>query len=173
MFDTVYAELDCPFCGYMFRHTSMTWEAAEAEVRARKQFQTKERERELRSKANFRLQSLWAEKDGFEDIDAWIAQLDQPQHIESYRTRKTLGLAEIQTRAFECQLESYFADDEIPSHPGHYFIPEEYECPDCSTAQEMVMVKVWIEIKDHHIRGILTSDPETSQAAQTRYTKRK
>lgn len=173
MFDTIYAELDCPFCGYQFRYAPMTWEAAEAEVRANKQFQIEERKRELDGSAAFKLQSFWAKEDGYEDIDAWIEQLDRPEHIESHRMRKMMGLADIQTKAFERLMDDFYVGDAVPTtYPGHYYIPEEYECPGCSTENEMVFVKVWIEIQDHHIYRVLTHDPETGQTGQIKYPKR-
>lgn len=172
MYDTLYAELDCPFCGHAFRHTPMTWEAAEAKVREHKQFQIEERQRELGGKSSFRLQPSWAERDGFENIDAWIAQLDRPELIEAYRTRRILGLADIQTKAFECSLAEYYVGDEAPAYIGHYYIPEEFDCPGCSNEHETVCVRAWIEVQDRRIKAVLTRNPETGQAEKIKYPMR-
>lgn len=112
MFDTIYAELDCPFCGRQYRHTPLSREQAERECE----------EWEARELEHTRpLQGAWddfirhtqifrARVDGFivregeqeqQDILAWIEQLDSPENIERWRTRKEPGLAEIQTRAFD------------------------------------------------------------------------
>ncbi len=56
---------------------------------------------------------MWANQDGFTDVDAWIAQLDAPEHIEAYGTRKYLGLASMQAKAFESVMAEYFIGDEL------------------------------------------------------------
>jgi hypothetical protein len=174
MFDTVYAELDCPFCGRQYRHTPLSWEQAMQECK-----EIKERELEhtrsldhpfdefLRHTQVFR-----ARADGFvirekeheqEDIDAWIEQLDSPESIERWRGRKELGLAKIQTKAFECLLEIYFIGDEVPAYWGHYFIEEAFACDGCSRSETKVYVKAWIEIEERRIQAVLTVNPETGQ----------
>ena len=35
------------------------------------------------------MQDFWAKQDGFEEIDAWIEQLDTPDKIETHRTRSS------------------------------------------------------------------------------------
>ena len=37
MFDTVYAALDCPFCGREYRYTPLSYEQAEQEIKKTKQ----------------------------------------------------------------------------------------------------------------------------------------
>ncbi len=37
MFDTIYAELDCPFCGKQFRSIPMSWGEAKAKIENNKQ----------------------------------------------------------------------------------------------------------------------------------------
>lgn len=96
-----------------------------------------------------------------EDILAWIEQLDSPENIERWRTRKELGLADIQTKAFESILETYFVGDEVPAHWGHYFIVEGFPCQSCREKNEREYVKVWIEIEDRRIKVVLTHNPET------------
>jgi hypothetical protein len=81
--------LDHPFDEFL-RHTQVFWRRADG-------FVVGEKEREQ------------------EDIDAWIEQLDSPESIERWRRRKELGLAEIQTKAFESLLEIYFVGDEVPA----------------------------------------------------------
>ena len=109
---------------------------------------------------------MWARQDGFDDIDAWIAQLDSPEKIEAYRTNKTLGLAEIQTKEFENTMTSFFIGDEVPKYSGHYFIPESFHCDGCSTKTESVYVKVWIEIEDRKLKAVYTRNPETNETEQ-------
>jgi DNA-binding XRE family transcriptional regulator len=98
-----------------------------------------------------------------EDILAWIEQLDSPENIERWRTRKELGLAVIQTKAFDSILETYFVGDEVPAHWGHYFIEEGFPCLGCREKNEREYVKAWIEIEDRRIRAVLTHNPETGQ----------
>ncbi|RMD60998.1 hypothetical protein D6833_08840, partial [Candidatus Parcubacteria bacterium] len=112
------------------------------------------------------LQPLWARRDGFDDVDAWIAQLDAPENIEAYRTRKNLGLAEIQTRAFDNLLAEYFVGDEVPGYYGRYFIPERFLCRGCSSPEADVYVSVWIEIEDRAIKGVHTLSPEDGKPAK-------
>ncbi|MDI6768065.1 MAG: hypothetical protein QMD04_00135 [Anaerolineales bacterium] len=181
MFDTVYAELDCPFCGRQYRYSPMTWEDSEREVKQHKQWQVESRQRHLRGeKVLFSMQEHWAERDGFEDVDAWIAQLDTPDKIEAYRTRRHLGLAEIQTKEFDCVLTEFYIGDEVPQYSGHYFIPEDFKCAGCSAADrvgaalssskgaahESVYVKVWLEIEDRSLKAVLVRDPQTGEPAQ-------
>lgn len=129
MFDTIYAELICPFCGRQYRHTPLSWEQAKRECE-----EWKERElKHMQPPDNpwdelFRhTQAIRARADGFtlregeheqEDILAWIEQLDSPVNIERWRMRKEFGLAEIQTKAFDSILEMYFVGDEVPAHWG-------------------------------------------------------
>jgi hypothetical protein len=175
MFDTVYAELDCPFCGKQYRYAPMTWEDAEREVKQHKQWQVESRARFLRGEKDiFSLQEFWAERDGFDDVDAWIEQLDTPDKIEAHRTRRRLGLAEIQTKEFESVLEEFYVGDEVPQYSGHYFIPEDFtctcasagKCAGCSTDDESVYVKVWLEIEERKLKAVLTRDPQTGEPAR-------
>ena len=78
------------------------------------------------------MQPGWARQDGFDDVDAWIAQLDVPVNIEEHSTRPHLGLAEIQIKAFERVLSDYYVGDEVPAYLGNYFIPESFEYRGCS-----------------------------------------
>jgi len=166
MFDTVYAELDCPFCGRQYRYSPMSWEEAEREVRQHKQWQVESRRDFLRGEKRFYLQDFWAKQDGFDDVDAWIAQLDAPDKIEAHRTRRHLGLAEIQTKEFENVLEEFYVGDEVPKYSGHYFISEDFKCAGCSSADESVYVKVWLEIEERKLKAVLTRDPETGEPAR-------
>ncbi|MDP3185973.1 MAG: hypothetical protein Q8M58_11930 [Anaerolineales bacterium] len=167
MFDTVYAELDCPFCGRQYRYTPMTWEDAESKMKQHKQWEVESRQRHLRGeKVLFSMQEYWAERDGFDDVDAWIAQLDTPDKIEAHRTRRQLGLAEIQTKEFDCVLAEFYVGDEVPKYFGHYFIPEDFKCAGCSTVDESVYVKVWLEIEERKLKAVLTHDPQTGEPAQ-------
>ena len=166
MYDTVYAELDCPFCGRQYRHTPLTQEQAEKEIRKYKQRQIETRQDFLRDEKKFYLQEFWAKRDGFEDIDAWIEQLDTLDKIEAHRTERSLGLAEIQTKQFENLLDEFYVGDEVPKYSGHYFIPEDFKCGGCSTSNESVHVKVWLEIEDRKLKAVLTSDPETGEPAR-------
>jgi hypothetical protein len=174
MFDTIYAELVCPFCGRQYRHTPLSWEQAKRECEERKEGELKHTQPpdnpwdEL-----FRhTQAFRARADGFtvregayerEDILAWIEQLDSPENIERWRTRKELGLAEIQTKAFDSILETYFVGDELPAHWGHYYIEEGFPCQGCREKNEREYVKAWIEIEDRRIKAVLTHNPETGQ----------
>ena len=138
MFDTVYAELDCPFCGRQYRHSPMSWEAAERDIRRHKQLQIESRQSFLGGEKRFHLQDYWAKRDGFDNIDAWIEQLDTPDKIEAYRTSRHLGLAEIQTKQFENVMDTFYVGDEIPQYTGHYFIREDFKCEGCSSVDESV-----------------------------------
>jgi DNA-binding XRE family transcriptional regulator len=102
-------------------------------------------------------------KYGQEDILAWIELLDSPENIERWRTRKELGLAEIQTKALDSILEMYFVGDAVLAHWGHYFIEEGFPSHDCREKIEKEYVKVWIKIEDRRIKTILTHNPETGQ----------
>lgn len=166
MFDTVYAELDCPFCGRQYRHTPLTQEQSEKEVREYKQRQIESRQAFLRGDKRFYLQDFWATQEGFDDIDAWIEQLDTPDKIEAHRTRRSLGLAEIQTMQFENVMREFHVGDEVPQYSGHYFIPEDFQCDGCSSDDESVYVKVWLEIEERKLKAILTRDPETGESAR-------
>jgi DNA-binding XRE family transcriptional regulator len=174
MFDTINAELICTFCGRQYRHTPLSWEQAKSECEEHK-------ERELKHTQPsdnpwdelFRhTQAMRARADGFtlregkheqEDILTWIEQLDSPENIERWRTRKELGLAEIQTKAFDSILGIYFVGDEVPAHWGHYYIEEGFPCHGCREKNEGEYVKVWIEIEDRRIKAVLTHNPETGQ----------
>ena len=163
MFDTIHAELDCPFCSRQYHHTPLTHEQAEQEVKDYKQRQIQSRQEYLRGERKFYLQDFWARRDGFEDIDAWIEQLDTLDMIEAHRTERTLGLAEIQTKEFENVMDHFFVGDEVPKYSGHYFIAEEFKCQGCSTKDEWVYVKVWLEIEDRKLKAVLTRNPETGE----------
>lgn len=167
MYDTVYAELDCPFCGRQYRHSPLTYEQAEKEVKEYKQRQIESRRKHLQNKKEILyMQDYWAKRDGFDDVDAWIEQLDTPDKIEAHRTRRYLGLAEIQTKEFDNVLEKFYVGDEVPKYSGHYFIPEDFKCDGCSTADEIVYVKVWLEIEDRELKAVLTCDPETGKPSR-------
>jgi hypothetical protein len=144
----------------------MSWEDAEREVKRHKEWQIKSREKSLRGEKAFYLQDFWAERDGFDDIDIWIEQLDMPDKIEAYRTALSVELAKIQTKEFECMLETFYVGDEVPKYSGPYFIPEEFECDGCSTADEHVYVKVWLEIEERKLKAVLTYDHETGKPSQ-------
>lgn len=163
MFDTVYAELDCPFCGRQYRHSPMSWEAAERDIRRHKQLQIESRQSFLGGEKRFHLQDYWAKRDGFDNIDAWIEQLDTPDRIEAYRTSRHLGLAEIQTKQFENVMDTFYVGDEIPQYTGHYFIREDFKCDGCSSVDESVYVNVWFEIEERRLKAVLTRNPETGE----------
>jgi hypothetical protein len=166
MYDTVYAQLDCPFCGRQYRYSPMSWEEAKREIKRHKQWQIESRQAFLRGEKRFYLQDFWAKRDGFDDIDTWIDQLDTPDKIEAQRIERSLGLAEIQTKEFECVLETFYVGDEVPKYAGHYFIPEDFKCEGCSTADTSVYVKVWLEIENRRLKAVLTCDPETGELAR-------
>lgn len=167
MYDTIYAELDCPFCGKQYRYSPMTSERAAQELREHKQWHIETREKHLRGeKEVFYMQDLWAEQEGFDDVDKWINQLDSLDNIEAHRTRPHLGLAEIQTKEFEKVLKEFYVGDEVPKYSGHYFIPESFECDGCSSADKNVYVKVWLEIEERKLKAVLTRDPETGKPAR-------
>lgn len=163
MFDTVYAELDCPFCGRQYRHDPLTYEQAEKEVRESKQRQIQSRQDYLRGERRFYLQDFWAKRDGFDDIDAWIEQLDTPDKIEAHRVEPSRGLAEIQTKQFENVMDNFFVGDEVPQYSGHYFIREDFKCAGCSSEDESVYVNVWFEIEGRKLKAVLTRSPETGE----------
>jgi hypothetical protein len=167
MYDTVYAELDCPFCGRQYRYIPLTQSEAVKEIQEYKQLQMEARLRHLHNKKEvLYLQDYWAKRDGFDEIDAWIEQLDTSKNIEEYRTRRNLGLAEIQTKEFENLFEEFYVGDEVPKYFGHYFIPEDLKCDGCSTSGNSVYVKVWLEIENRKLKAVLTYDPETGQPAR-------
>jgi uncharacterized Zn-finger protein len=164
MFDTVYAALDCPFCGRKYRYTPLSYEQAECEIKKTKQDQIETRRKFLQGKKQpLQLQEIWARQDGFEDIDTWIDQLDAPDHIEAFRTRPSLGMAEIQTKEFENVMAKYYIGDEIPKYFGHYYIPASFHCEGCSTPEARVYVGVWLEIKERKLIAVRTCDPETGE----------
>ena len=172
MFDTVYAALDCPFCGRKYRYKPLSYEQAEQEIKKTKQDQIVSRQKFLQGKKQpLQLQEVWARQDGFDDIDTWIDQLDTPDHIEAYRTRPSLGLAEIQIKEFENIMEEYYIGDEVPKYFGHYFIPTSFHCEGCSTPKESVYVRVWLEIKNRRLKAVRTRNPETNEPSRevTRY----
>ncbi len=162
MFDTIYAELDCPFCGRKYRHTPLSHEQAARDIKEHKQRQADSHQKFLRGEDQvLYMQDFWAKQDGFEEVDAWINQLDSPENIESHRTCRHLGLAEIQTKEFDSALEEFYVGDEVPKYSGHYYIPEAFQCAGCSTPEERVYVNVWLEIEDRKLKAILTHDPAT------------
>jgi len=174
MFDTIYAELDCPFCGQQYRHTPLSGEQAKRECEEWKERELKHTQPSENRWDEFfqHTQAMRAGADGYtvregeyeqEDILAWIKQLDSPENIERWRTRKELGLAEIQTKAFDSILGMYFVDDVVPAHWGHYYIEEGFPCQGCREKNEREYVKVWIEIEDRRIKAVLTHNPETGQ----------
>ena len=165
VYDTVYAELDCPFCGRKYRYTPMRWGKAERKARENKQCQLKYYQKSQTGKRPLMssLQSLWARMDGFEDVDEWISQLDSDENIEAQRTSPHLGLAEIQTKAFECLLEKYYVGDQVPGYDGKYVIPGMFPCSGCSSEGERVFVSVWVEIEHRRIHAVHTHDPETGE----------
>jgi uncharacterized Zn-finger protein len=167
MYDTVYAELDCPFCGKQYRYTPLTQAEAMKEIQEHKQEQIEARLRHLNNKKEvLYMQDYWAKLDGFDEVDAWIEQLDTSENIEEYRTRPYLGLAEIQTKEFENLLEKFYVGDEVPKYFGHYFIAADFQCDGCSTSGNRVFVKVWLEIENRKLKAVLTYDPETDQPAR-------
>ena len=177
MYDTIYAELDCPFCGRQYRHTPLTWEQARSECQ-----EHKEREQQYMQRSENpldellrRTQAFRARSSGFvlregehegEATQAWIDQLDFPENIERWRTRKELGLAEIQTKAFESIMNTYFVGDEIPAHWGHYYVQEIFACQGCSQSEKPGYVKVWIEIENRRIKAVLTRSPESGETGK-------
>lgn len=167
MFDTVYAALDCPFCGREYRYTPLSYEQAEQEIKETKQGQIETRQKFLQGeKPSLQLQEVWARQDGFDEIDTWIDQLDAPDHIEAYRSRPSLGLAEIQTKEFENTMAEYYIGDKVPKYFGHYFIPATFHCEGCSTPEESVYVRVWLEIKERKLIAVRTRDPETDELSR-------
>jgi hypothetical protein len=170
MFDTIYAELDCPFCGKQFRYTPMTWEEAKKEVVAAKHWKLEQREKE-QSGENLRSKFLemWAKQAGFSDVDVWLAQLDAPESIEAYRTRKYLGLASMQTKAFESVMAQYYVGDELPAYFGHYFIQTSFQCSGCSTPEQTVWVITWLEIDNRKLKAVLTFNPESGKPERESY----
>lgn len=165
VYDTVYAELDCPFCGRNYRYTPMSWEEAERRAKENKQRQHRYQQKSQTGEQSLMssLQSLWASMDGFEDVDAWISQLDSDENIEAQRTSPHLGLAEIQTKAFECLLEEFYVGDQVPGYEGRYFAPGMFRCSGCSSEKERVFVRVWIEIEHRRIQAVHNHDPETGK----------
>jgi len=75
MYDTVYAEMECPFCGQEYRYTPMSWNEAEQKARDNKRWQLKIRQKNQREEISLMssMQSLWASMSGFKDVDAWIS----------------------------------------------------------------------------------------------------
>jgi len=172
MYDTIYAELDCPFCGKQYRYSPMTWEEAEQMILDHKQSQLEYRGEEQRDERPLLsiLQPAWARQDGFDDVDAWIKQLDMPENIEAYRTRKHLGLAEIQTKAFERAMQEYYVSDELPVYPGHYFIPEAFYCEGCGNEGNREYVKVWVEIENLRVKAVHAYNPETGEPEKASFS---
>lgn len=174
MFDTIYSELVCPFCGRQYRHTPLSWEQAKRDCENRKEVELKHTQpsdnpwdelfrhtQAMRARADdFTLREGELE---WEDILTWIEKLDSPENIERWRTRKELGLAEIQTKAFDSILGMYFVSDVVPAHWGHYYIEEGFPCKGCREKNEREYVKAWIEIEDRRIKAVLTHNPETGQ----------
>jgi hypothetical protein len=163
MFDTIYAELDCPFCGRQYCHAPLTHEQAEKEVKEYKQRQIQSRQDYLRGERKFCFQDFWAKRDGFDDTDAWVEHLDSPDEIQAHRMQLSRGLAEIQTKQFENVLDHFFVGDKIPQYVGHSFIREDFKCEGCSSADESVYVNVWFEIEGRKLKAVLTRNPETGK----------
>ena len=92
--------------------------------------------------------------------------MDTPDNIEAHRTERSLGLAEIPTKEFECVLETFYVGDEVPKYSGYYFIPESFECDGCSTTNERVYVNVWLDIEERKLKSVLTHDPETGKPSR-------
>jgi uncharacterized protein (DUF433 family) len=158
MFDTIYAELVCPFCGWQYRHTPLSWEQAKRECEERKEGELKYAQPPDNPWDQLirHTQALQARADGYtveegkheqEDILAWNEQLDSPKNIERWRTCKELGLAEIQTEAFDSILGIY------PVHWGHYFIEEGFPYQGCREKNAREYVKAWIEINPQVMLG--------------------
>jgi hypothetical protein len=182
MFDTVYAELECPFCGRQYCHTPISWELAERDCKEQKENELKHGQVSDHPFDEFfrHTQIIRARSHGFvvrdgelkqEDILAWIQQLDSPENIERWRTRKELGLATIQTKAFDSVLMMYFVGDEVPAHWGHYYIEEAFPCKGCSQGDKGEYVKAWIEIENRRIKAVLTHNPETGQPEKEQWSR--
>ena len=164
MFDTVYAELDCPFCGRRYHYQPMSWEEAEKKVKKNIQRQFETRQKILQGERPLLVsQELWASFDDFTDVDAWIAQLDSLENIEKYRTERNLGLAEIQTKEFDCIMQAFYVGDAVGKYYGHYYIQEDFICGGCSNKEESVWVHVWLEIEERKLKAVLVRNPETGQ----------
>jgi MoaA/NifB/PqqE/SkfB family radical SAM enzyme len=59
MYDIIYAELDCPFCGRQYRNAPLTQEQAEKEIWEYKQHQIQSRQDFLHGEKKSYLQDFW------------------------------------------------------------------------------------------------------------------
>ena len=162
LYDTVYAELDCPFCGKQYRHTPMTREKAEKLVKQNKQNHLDLLHDHKKYSTNYPcVQKYLAEKDGFLDVELWISQLDSAKNIQKCRTLPILGLVEIPTRELCGEMKVYLVGDKINQYWGHYFIQERFNCEGCRSANQPENINVWLEIEDRTLKAVLVRNPET------------
>jgi hypothetical protein len=163
-YDTIFAELDCPFCGKQYRHTPVTREKAEKLAKQNKQKKIDLLQDHKKSyTCNYNVQELWADDEGYSDVELWIAQLDSSENIEKCRTFPSLGLAEIPIEEWGGKLKAYYVGDRINQYWGHYFIQESFACDGCRIAKQPEKIHIWLEIEDRILKAVLTYNPETGQ----------
>ncbi len=162
MFDSVYTELTCPFCGYQYKYTPPSYAEAKKSLDKYHDNLVKDA-KEPRSK--------WSDFQFFgkspDEIKVLIEHSNSDEAIQKYIDGKYWGLAEVQTKDWECSLESFFVGDLVEyARYGHYFIPSMIFCKGCcvdKNGQPNGHVNVWIEMDNHIIKNVLTKNPETGE----------
>ena len=161
-YDTVYAELDCPFCGKQYRYTPMTWKEAEREVKASKQNFYTARQIFVPSNSNLQIiKGLYEKKNDVADMDAWIESYDSSLNIEAYRTQRYHGLAEIRIYDPDSSGWICYLGEKLGKYFGHYYIPASFTCGGYSHEANGIQVKVWLEIENRKLKAALVVNPET------------
>ncbi len=162
MFDTVYTELTCPFCGHEYKYSPPSYENAKATLDSYRK-RLEQDAKEPRSKfSDFQFFGKTPA-----EIQLQIEASNSDGAIQEHVHRKDWGLAEVQTKDWECSLESYFVGDLVDyARYGHYFIPSMIWCKGCcvdKNGQPNGHVSVWIEMDNHIIKNVLTKNPETDE----------
>ncbi len=164
MFDSVLTELICPFCGYHYQYSPPSYADAKAYLDKHRR-ELEKAYQEPRESLAYRITFLWDETE--EQSKARIEASNSESEIQDYIHQKNWGLAEVQTKDWECVLANYYVGDLVEyARYGHYFIPSFIFCKGCcwdAKHQPTRHISVWIEVDNHIIKNVLTHNPETGQ----------
>lgn len=162
MFDVIYSELTCPFCGHEYKYSPPSYEKAKADLDGWR----KSADETVANKDSFAYK-MWYAGLSEEEIQAKLQGMNSDDAIQTYINKKVWGLCEVQTKEFECLMSDYFIGDLVEyAHYGKYYVAEGFACNGCRTVdnQHIGRVGCWIEIDEHRITKVLTFNPETGKA---------